>query len=462
MAKAKAKAPGKIGPIVVLSVDDLQADPNNARRHPEKRIEQIRASIRRYGFMRPVLLKGDGKTIGAGNGAWEAAKLEGYTEIPTITVAGLSDEEWRAFAIVDNRIPMNAEWNEEALVAQLNSLQGFGFNLGEMGFGDLELGKMGVAGFALDTRIERAEVTPMLPKKAVVKVGELWILGPHRLFIGDATNAEHVARLLQGGVRGKPPVLMATDPPYGVNYDPNWRNEAARTSQGMGNRAIGAGATGKVSNDDRADWTPAWKLFPGNAAYVWHGGLHSGTVEASLKAAGFEPRAQIIWDKGRMIISRGDYHWEHEPCWYVVRKGKPGGYVGDRKQTTMWRISHQKSETGHGTQKPIECMRRPILNNSKEGDGVYDPFSGSGTTLIACQMEKRVCFAMELDPIYAQVIIERWENFAKSTAKREDGMTLEDLKDGRTAKKRLAEMAGGKTKLVRGKKLEKALEGKKK
>lgn len=189
--------------------------------------------------------------------------------------------------------------------------------------------------------------------------------GGHRLLCGDATVATDVERVL-GGVE---PHLMVTDPPYGVDYDPNWRNEAARASPGMGNRAIGAGAVGKVENDNRADWREAWALFAGDVAYVWHGGLYAHTVAESLEAAGFKLRSQIIsqiiWDKTRLVIGRGDYHWQHEPCWYAVRK--TGHDSGDRKQTTIWQIQHLKSETGHSTQKPVECMRRPIENNPSPG-----------------------------------------------------------------------------------------------
>ena len=157
---------------------------------------------------------------------------------------------------------------------------------------------------------------------------------------------------------------------------------------GMGNRAIGAGAVGKVLNDARADWREAWVLFPGDVAYVWHGGLHAHTVAESLEASGFKLRSQIIWDKTRLVIGRGDYHWQHEPCWYAVRK--TGHYSGDRKQTTIWPIAHLKSETGHGT----------IENNSSPGQAVYEPFSGSGTTIIAAERSGRSCHAIELSPKY--------------------------------------------------------------
>ena len=170
---------------------------------------------------------------------------------------------------------------------------------------------------------------------------------------------------------------MVTDPPYGVEYDPEWRHRAGVNKSAR---------TGQVRNDERADWAEAWALFPGNIAYVWHGALHATTVAESLTKTGFTIRAQIIWAKERLVIGRGDYHWQHEPCWYAVRT--KGNWTGDRKQTTLWTIPSggQDTETIHGTQKPVECMRRPMLNNSSPGQAVYEPFLGSGTTLIAAQI----------------------------------------------------------------------------
>jgi DNA modification methylase len=202
---------------------------------------------------------------------------------------------------------------------------------------------------------------------------------------------------------------MVTDPPYGVEYDPAWRQRAGIAGAGT--------ATGKVLNDDQADWREAWALFPGDVAYVWHAGLFAGTVADSLAACDFVLRSQIIWAKSQMVMSRGDYHWHHEPCWYAVRKGKTGHYAGDRKQTTLWQIPKPaKSETGHGTQKPVECMRRPIENNSSPGQAVYEPFSGSGTTLIAAEMTGRSCHAIELNPAYVDVAVLRWQAFAGQQA----------------------------------------------
>jgi DNA modification methylase len=200
---------------------------------------------------------------------------------------------------------------------------------------------------------------------------------------------------------------MATDPPYGVAYDPSWRNRAGLSSTAR---------TGKVENDHRADWREAWALFPGQVAYVWHGALHATTVAESLTACGFDIRAQIVWAKDRLVLGRGHYHWQHEPCWYAVRG--TGHWTGDRKQTTLWQIAStgQDAETVHGTQKPVECMKRPIENNSSPGQAVYEPFSGSGTTIIAAEMTGRCCHAIELSPAYVDVAVLRWQAFTGQEA----------------------------------------------
>jgi hypothetical protein len=207
-----------------------------------------------------------------------------------------------------------------------------------------------------------------------------------------------------------------------------------RKSSGRVVKPIGARAMGKVENDDQDDWHEAWALFPGDVAYVWHDSLHGSVVEASLASAGFVLRSQIIWDKGRLIISRGDYHWRHESCWYAVRKGKTGHWAGDRSQSTVWQIQHMKSETGHGTQKPVECMKRPIENNSVAGQAVYEPFSGSGTTLIAGEMTGRAVHAIEISPAYVDVALKRWQDFAgKIATLAGDGRTFDDVAAHRLA-----------------------------
>jgi DNA modification methylase len=204
--------------------------------------------------------------------------------------------------------------------------------------------------------------------------------------------------------------LMITDPPYGVNYDPAWRKRAGVN--------LNTGKLGKVANDDRADWREAWMLFPGSVAYVWHAGRHTSEVQQSLEASGFDMRAQIIWAKDRFALSRGHYHWQHEPCWYAVRGVAAANWSGDRKQSTLWTINAREDDGhGHGTQKPVECMRRPIENNSSPGQAVYEPFSGSGTTIVAAEMTGRACFAIEIDPAYVDVAILRWQAFTGEDAR---------------------------------------------
>ena len=220
----------------------------------------------------------------------------------------------------------------------------------------------------------------------------------HRLLCGDSTQAADVARVLDGAK----PLLMVTDPPYGVGYEPNWRNEAADKGLIAHWRSS---RVGEVVNDDRTDWSDAYRLFPGDVAYCWHAMLHAIEVAQTIAISGFDIRAEIVWSKPRFVISRGHYHAQHESCWYAVRKGQQAHWVGDNSQTTLWEITlDANTEGGHGTQKPVECMARPIRNHA--GD-VYDPFLGSGTTMVAAEQLGRACYGMEIAPAYVAVALER-------------------------------------------------------
>lgn len=252
-----------------------------------------------------------------------------------------------------------------------------------------------------EPQIDRAEE---LNKIWQVKPGAVWQIGPHRLMCGSSTEAADVARLLNGAK----PRLMITDPPYGVEYDPDWRLEAGINKPGQ------ILASGKVMNDDICDWTDAWNLSPTSVCYIWHAGRYAGTVQTSMESAGFTTRSQIIWAKPSLVMGRGNYHWQHEPCWYGVRKNATAEWIGDRKQTTLWQIANMHRTQGdvddgktvHSTQKPIECMARPMRNHS--GD-VHDPFLGSGTTMLAAQNLGRICYGMEISPGYCAVILDRMQ-----------------------------------------------------
>jgi DNA modification methylase len=389
----------------------LLPSPRNARTHSDTQVAEIAGSIRAFGFTNPILV-GEGGEVVAGHGRLAAARLLGLAEVPVILLKGLTDMQQRQLMLADNRIALNAGWDIEMLQLELKDLSALGADLKLLGFTKGELAK---ALTPADKGLTDEDTVPAIAELAVAQPGDVWVLGPHRIGCGDSTDPGIVQKVLGGAA----PVLMVTDPPYGVNYDPEWRHRA-----GVNNSS----RTGKVENDGRADWEAAWTLFPGNIAYVWHGALHAATVAASLERQGFAIRAQIIWAKERLVIGRGDYHWQHEPCWYAVRE--KGNWTGDRKQTTLWTISSkdQDADTVHGTQKPVECMRRPILNNTSPGDLVYEPFLGSGTTLIAAESCGRVCRAVELSPLYVDVAIRRWQAFTGAKALREnDGRSFDDI-----------------------------------
>jgi DNA modification methylase len=246
---------------------------------------------------------------------------------------------------------------------------------------------------APEAQIDRAEE---LREQWGTARGQVWEIGRHWVMCGDSTSAEDVAALL-GGAK---PLLMVTDPPYGVEYDAAWRIDALQGGVAKGT------AVGKVTNDDRADWREAWALFPGDVVYVWHAMRTQHAAATSLIASGIEIRAEIVWAKNALVISQGHYHPQHESCFYAVRKGATGRWAGDRNQTTLWKIDKQrKSETGHSTQKPLECMARPIRNH--DAPEVYDPFLGSGTTAVAAEQLDRTCYGMEIEPKYVAVTLQR-------------------------------------------------------
>ena len=385
--------------VELRPLDAVRPYANNPRQNDDA-VEAVAESIRRFGFRQPIVVDADGVIV-AGHTRYRAAQRLGLATVPVHVATDLTADEVRAYRLADNKTAELASWDTSMLSIELDALRGAGIDWTLLGFDEEELAKLlapaGTEG------LTDPDAVPEKPVDPVTKPGDLWLLGKHRLLCGDSTSAPDVARLLDGAV----PTLMVTDPPYGVEYDPEWRMDAGLT----GNTA----RMGKVMNDDRADWTEAWKLFPGDVAYVYHAGVFASTVQQSLERAGFAIRAQIIWAKDRLALSRGDYHWQHEPCWYAVREGGKGHRTDDRTQTTLWSIpARDDAGHGHGTQKPVECMERPVRNHL--ADTVYEPFAGSGTTVIACERTGRACIAMELDPGYCDVIVRRWEEFTGKKA----------------------------------------------
>ena len=416
--------------VVYLPIEQLIPYARNARTHSDAQVAQIAASIREFQWTNPILVDGAGGII-AGHGRVLAARQLGMPAVPCIRLGHLSPTQRKALVLADNKLALNAGWNDDLLKLELAELQTDGFDLGIVGFSGDELADLLADKTAGLTDPDDAPEPPVNP---VSVLGDVWILGRHRIACGSSTDADTVATVL-GDVK---PHLMVTDPPYGVEYEAGWRNKAMPAKNDPSRWKDGAGQeTGKVLNDDKADWREAWALFPGDVAYVWHAGNMAHVVAESLLATDFNIRAQIIWAKSQFVIGRGHYHPHHEPCWYAVRNrsGATGHWHGDRKQSTLWQIPKPaQSETGHSTQKPVECMRRPIENNSSPGQAVYEPFSGSGTTIIAAEMTGRVAHAIELNPAYVDVAVKRWQDFTGQTATLEaTGQSFADVCEQRYA-----------------------------
>ena len=429
MAKAKRRVPARATAHASRTrrLDQLVPDPKSARRHPERNLQMIAESLREFGPARSIVIDETDRIL-AGRAVVQAAQAEGLskvrfvdadrTTVIAVRVSGLSEAEKVRLSVMDNRTSELAEWDpavlEQLCADGLLELEGL--------WGADELEQLFAQPQPPAAGLTDPDAIPP-PRRTSIRPGDLFELGRHRLICGDATDAHVVAQVL-GTLK---PSLMVTDPPYGVSYDPTWR---AKAGVNRNTKKLGA-----VANDDRADWSDAWRLFPGAVAYVWHAGLKSSIVQASLEHAAFTLRAQIIWAKDRLALSRGDYHWQHEPCWYGVREGQKGRRTDDRSQSTLWRIAtppvldeHPPHHTttvweipsrdddghGHGTQKPVECMARPMRNHVAAA--IYDPFCGSGSSLIAAEQLGRRCIAIELNPVYCQVVIDRWEAFTGKKA----------------------------------------------
>lgn len=380
--------------IKEVKISDLKEYDKNPRKIKKEQLDKLTAHINEDGYHQRIIVNTDYTIIG-GHQRKKALLQAGYKPSDVIEVLmperTLQQKELDRINVRDNLD--FGEFDFDILQEQFNleELEEFGF--------DKEF--LETLEPVIIPSIDEDEIE-QLPPNPVSKLGDVYILGNHRLMCGDSTNAEHVSRLLNGNN----PILMVTDPPYGVNYEPEWREVA-----GKGERAKGT-----VLNDDRYDWSDAYSLFTGDVAYIWHASSYTHKFAEHIENCDFKLISLIIWSKQHFALSRGDYHGQHEPLWYAVKKGKPHNWQGKRDQSTIWEINNNnvfggsgEEQTGHGTQKPIECMLRPIINNSKVGEGVYDPFGGSGTTLIAAQRSKRNCYMMELSPAYIDVIVKRWE-----------------------------------------------------
>lgn len=389
--------------LLWLAPSELTPWKDNPRNNDGEPVAKVAESIKRFGFGAPIVARADNREIIAGHTRWKAAKKLGLARVP-VRLLPISEKEAHLLALADNRLTELTGWADAGLHDVLGRYDVADQLLAGWTEKDVrELERRAKGGEQVDD-----DDVPELPTDPITKLGDVWLLGKHRLVCGDSTSAD-VSKLACGELT---PFIMVTDPPYGVDYDPEWRKRA-----GINN----SDRMGVVANDTEASWKGAYELFSGDVGYVWCSALHQVVVANDLDALDFERRAQIIWVKPALVISRGHYHWQHEPCWYAVRSGRTSRWCGDRKQSTTWQIARKDADadaTTHSTQKPVECMARPMRNHGSAGDVVYEPFAGSGTTVIAAEHLERICCAIELNPAYCDVVVERWQNLTGGKAER--------------------------------------------
>jgi len=412
-------------------------------RHNEDAVGPVAESIRQFGFQVPVIVDGNGVLI-AGHTRLRAAKRLGLEEVPVICADDLTPEQVQAFRVADNKLHELSTWDLELLPIELAELQGMDVDLGLLGFSKDELAKL------LDPGVKEGltdpDEVPEPPDEAVTQPGDLWILGDHRLLCGDSGNPEHVDRLLAGSTIQ----LVVTDPPYNVRVEPRSNNAiAAGLSSFQGTKhhqrfdverhPEKAKATHRkmrakdrplendfVSDEEFAHLLDAWfgniarVLEPGRAAYIWGGYANCGNYPGALRTAGLYFSQAIIWDKEHAVLTRKDFMGAHEWCFYCWREGAAHKFFGPNNATDLWHVKKiNPNKMIHLTEKPVELAVRAIQYSSRTGENVLDLFGGSGSTLIAAEQTGRKAFLMELDPPYADVIVERWERFTGRKATRE-------------------------------------------
>jgi DNA modification methylase len=392
------------------AIDRLKPYANNARQHSAKQLEQIRGAMRSYGWTTPILAREDG-TIIAGHARWEAGKLEGFTEVPVIVARGWTDEQCRAYTLADNRIALNGAWDEDVLKLELGELSALGIDLEPLGFELAELGKL----LGSKEGLTDPDDVPEPPAQPVSRLGDLWILGKHRLLCGDSTKAEDVTRLM-GGQKAD---LIITDPPYGVDFERGKYVSREKAAKGPDYAPI---ANDELKGDELTEFVQsalaqAFEASKDASIYVWCTCLDEGAMLASVRGAGFKVQSQIVWRKTPFVIGRAGYHWQHENCWYGFKKtGHP--WYGGRDKCTVWDCPKPQKCDLHPTMKPVALYATAIANSSKAGDIVLDVFAGAGPLAIACEQSGRSAYMMELAPVYCDVIIRRWSEFvggAKAT-----------------------------------------------
>lgn len=379
--------------MTLISIDKLIPYINNARTHSPEQITKLRSSLREFGFVNPVLIDRSFNII-AGHGRYEAAKAEGYSEVPCVYVDHLSEAQKKAYIIADNRMAMDAGWDEELLKVELEALEGESFDLSLTGFEEDELADL----FKSDEspiEDDDYDLSEALEKAAFVEKGDRWIVGRHVLYCGDATNKDDVDKLMDG----KSANLVLTDPPYGVSF---------KSSSGLTIK------NDSMKNDEFYNFLKSAfdnmvaHCEKGAAGYVFHADTEGLNFRKAFIDSGFHLAGCCIWVKDSLVLGRSDYQWQHEPVLYGFLQNGKHNWYSDRKQTTIWNFKKPKRNENHPTSKPLDLLSYPLQNSTRENAVVIDTFGGSGSTLMACELTNRICYTMELDEKYASVILRRY------------------------------------------------------
>ena len=377
----------------LVSIAKLVPYVNNARTHSPEQITKLRSSLREFGFINPVIIDRDFGVI-AGHGRILAAKEEGLTEVPCVFADHLTEAQKKAYIIADNRMAMDAGWDEELLRVEIEALQAADFDPLLTGFDASELENLFSDDSDKTVKDDDFDLTAALEKASFVERGDVWMVGKHRLVCGDATSTEDVTKLMNGKLAN----LILTDPPYGVSF---------KSSDGL-----------TIQNDSlkneefysfllSAFQNMAANLVKGAAAYVFHADTEGLNFRRAFIDAGFHLAGCCIWVKDSLVLGRSDYQWQHEPVLYGFLQNGKHRWYSDRKQTTIWNFAKPKRNANHPTSKPLDLLSYPIGNSTQENGIVVDTFGGSGSTMMACQEMNRICYMMELDEKYASVILRR-------------------------------------------------------
>ena len=381
-------------------IDQFVPYANNARKHSKEQINKLRSIYRGIGYGDPVEVD-ENFTILSGHGRVEAAKAEGMTELPYVMMTGMTEAEKKAYILAANRTADDAGWDQELLAVELEALQEMNFDVALTAFDEKDLAAL-YAGGGDGAKDDDYDLSAALEKAAFVQVGDIWMVGRHRLMCGDATKPEDVQKLMDG----KRANLIVTDPPYGVSF----KSSSGLTIQ-----------NDSIKNEEFYSFLlAAFKnmadvLEKGGAAYVFHADTEGLNFRRAFIDAGFHLAGCCIWEKDSLVLGRSDYQWQHEPVLYGFLQNGKHPWYSDRKQTTIWKYAKPKRNANHPTSKPLDLLAYPISNSSQENSIVIDTFGGSGSTMMACEQTRRECRMMELDPKYASVILRRYvEDFGNA------------------------------------------------